>query len=70
MLVDHIWYSIAKIDEIAYYDKLQGMLVELLVQKLFLVGPVKDQAGSLFEVQFLVIEAIVLKQYIDQIARI
>lgn len=42
------------------------MLVELLVNKIFLEGPVENKGRCLLEVKFLVVDRIVLEQLIDK----
>lgn len=63
-MIDDVEHSVAKTDENADNDELQGMLIELVIQDLFLVGPVQDQAGSILEVELLVVGAVVLEEQI------
>lgn len=61
---DDIEYSIAKIEETAYDDQLEGMLTYLVFQYFLLVCPIEDQAGSILEMQFFIVNAVELEEQV------
>jgi hypothetical protein len=66
-MVDDIEHPIAKIGEAADDDQLQGVLTDLMVQDLLLIGPIEHQGGSILEMQFLVVDAVVLEEQVYQV---
>lgn len=64
-VVDDIEHSIAEIDEAADDEQFEGMLADPVVQNFLLVCPIEDQAGSILEMQLLVVYAVELEKKVN-----
>lgn len=61
-MVDHIEHSIAEVSETADDDEFEGMLTEFMIKDFLLVRPVEYETGSILEMQFVVVHAVVLEE--------
>lgn len=66
-MVDHIQHSIAEIGEATYDEQFEGMLTYLMVKDFFLVCPIEYHAGSILEMQFFIVYAVVLEEQVYQV---
>ena len=65
-MVDYIEHPVAEIDKTADDYQFEGMLTYLMVQNFLLVCPIEDEAGSLLEMQFLIVYAVELEEKVYQ----